>query len=342
MRLICPNCGAQYEVADDVIPTAGRDVQCSNCGHTWFETPGGSEAAEAGADLPTPEAATSPPVTAAEPPSEPAGFVWQDDEEDDAMPDEAIPIEVVADGFNEDEVESEPATADQVEAAPAETDQADTAPDAGGDADKDEDEDDTDISAAIAAATGAIGATVASPQRRELAPEVTEILREEAAREEARRSANIRATLETQSELGIEAGEPQQTDETRRRTARMRGEAGPIDDTAGSRRDLLPDIEEINSTLRATTQRAEMADAPPDDMVERRRGFRFGFGTIVVIALIAAGIYIAAPRIIDAVPATAGVLGAYVDGVDQGRLWLDLKMQQILVQMNPPDDAATN
>ena len=77
-------------------------------------------------------------------------------------------------------------------------------------------------------------------------------------------------------------------------------------------------------------------------MVERRRGFRFGFGTIVVIALIAAGIYIAAPRIIDAVPATAGVLGAYVDGVDQGRLWLDLKMQQILVQMNPPDDAATN
>ena len=37
MRLVCPNCGAQYEVPDDVIPQGGRDVQCSNCGHTWFQ-----------------------------------------------------------------------------------------------------------------------------------------------------------------------------------------------------------------------------------------------------------------------------------------------------------------
>ena len=46
MRLICPNCGAQYQISDDVIPTGGRDVQCSNCGHTWFETPGASETEE--------------------------------------------------------------------------------------------------------------------------------------------------------------------------------------------------------------------------------------------------------------------------------------------------------
>ena len=46
MRLICPNCGAQYEVPDDVIPSGGRDVQCSNCGHTWLESPGASVAAE--------------------------------------------------------------------------------------------------------------------------------------------------------------------------------------------------------------------------------------------------------------------------------------------------------
>lgn len=37
MRLTCPNCGAQYEVPDNVIPEAGRDVQCSNCGDTWFQ-----------------------------------------------------------------------------------------------------------------------------------------------------------------------------------------------------------------------------------------------------------------------------------------------------------------
>lgn len=39
MRLTCPNCQAQYEVADSVIPTGGRDVQCSACGNVWFQYP---------------------------------------------------------------------------------------------------------------------------------------------------------------------------------------------------------------------------------------------------------------------------------------------------------------
>ncbi|MGV6803522.1 MAG: zinc-ribbon domain-containing protein [Ruegeria sp.] len=38
MRLTCPNCNAQYEVPDDVIPEEGRDVQCSNCEKTWFQS----------------------------------------------------------------------------------------------------------------------------------------------------------------------------------------------------------------------------------------------------------------------------------------------------------------
>jgi len=37
MRLICPNCNARYDVADDVIPKGGRDVQCSSCTKTWFQ-----------------------------------------------------------------------------------------------------------------------------------------------------------------------------------------------------------------------------------------------------------------------------------------------------------------
>lgn len=39
IRLTCPNCDAQYEVPAEVIPQTGRDVQCSNCSHTWFQTP---------------------------------------------------------------------------------------------------------------------------------------------------------------------------------------------------------------------------------------------------------------------------------------------------------------
>lgn len=41
MRLTCPNCKAQYEVEDSVIPPGGRDVQCSSCGTTWFQYPAG-------------------------------------------------------------------------------------------------------------------------------------------------------------------------------------------------------------------------------------------------------------------------------------------------------------
>lgn len=39
MRLTCPNCRAQYEVDDSVVPRGGRDVQCSACGHTWYQYP---------------------------------------------------------------------------------------------------------------------------------------------------------------------------------------------------------------------------------------------------------------------------------------------------------------
>ncbi|MEM9011625.1 MAG: zinc-ribbon domain-containing protein [Pseudomonadota bacterium] len=38
MRLICPNCSAEYEVADNAIPPEGRDVQCGACHTTWFQT----------------------------------------------------------------------------------------------------------------------------------------------------------------------------------------------------------------------------------------------------------------------------------------------------------------
>ncbi|MDS9466266.1 zinc-ribbon domain-containing protein [Paracoccus sp. MBLB3053] len=35
MRLICPRCGAQYEIPDTAIPASGREVECSACSHVW-------------------------------------------------------------------------------------------------------------------------------------------------------------------------------------------------------------------------------------------------------------------------------------------------------------------
>lgn len=37
MRLTCPNCGTECDVADEPIPENGQDVQSSNCNHTWLE-----------------------------------------------------------------------------------------------------------------------------------------------------------------------------------------------------------------------------------------------------------------------------------------------------------------
>ena len=55
MRLTCPSCGAQYEVPPEAIPPQGRDVQCSACGHGWFEQP-----AEGRPRLVDPESAPEP------------------------------------------------------------------------------------------------------------------------------------------------------------------------------------------------------------------------------------------------------------------------------------------
>ena len=38
MRLICPKCAARYEVPGKNVPSSGREVQCSACGYTWFQT----------------------------------------------------------------------------------------------------------------------------------------------------------------------------------------------------------------------------------------------------------------------------------------------------------------
>ncbi|MEJ6404152.1 zinc-ribbon domain-containing protein [Yoonia sp. 2307UL14-13] len=58
MRLICPKCNAQYDIADDVIPEGGRDVQCSSCAHTWFQMDKPKVAGRPLTQRPTPKPAT--------------------------------------------------------------------------------------------------------------------------------------------------------------------------------------------------------------------------------------------------------------------------------------------
>jgi predicted Zn finger-like uncharacterized protein len=63
MRLVCPNCEAKYEVPEDAIPETGRDVQCANCGHSWYQMRQRTAVAETAA----PAAVTAPAAASAEP-----------------------------------------------------------------------------------------------------------------------------------------------------------------------------------------------------------------------------------------------------------------------------------
>lgn len=283
MRLICPNCGAQYEVPDDVIPAAGRDVQCSNCSHTWFERPGMSEAEEDGL--------TPPPPPEGEYPVEPQPAPTPIDQDD-------APAAEMEQGEEEPEPEYEPEEKPEV--------------------------------------SGPEPAPAPEPQRRELDPAIADILRQEAARERAQRDGSASDGLQSQPDLGLDAPlapEDQRAEEARRRMARLKGERAPAPAVAGvgARSDLLPDIEEINSTLRSSAERGE-SDPVEDAAISqnRRSGFRRGFMTVILLAVLAAVIYIYAPRIGAAVPQLEPVLTSYVNWVDSLRLWIDLKMQDFI------------
>lgn len=42
MRIVCPECGARYDIPDAAIPAPGRDVQCAVCTNAWYQLGGGS------------------------------------------------------------------------------------------------------------------------------------------------------------------------------------------------------------------------------------------------------------------------------------------------------------
>jgi hypothetical protein len=118
------------------------------------------------------------------------------------------------------------------------------------------------------------------------------------------------------------------------------GESAVATTALGSRRDLLPDIEEINSTLRSGSARTGVGAADLDPEIEapthqrKRRGFRTGFITMLLIFAVLAIVYVFAPRLSAAVPALAAPLQSYVTTVDKGRSWLDAKVQSMLKSLD--------
>ena len=277
MRLICPNCDAQYEVVDDVIPAEGRDVQCSNCGQTWYQHhPDHAPQEDAPSDLP---------------------------------PDLADPDDTPGEDEERSEDVPPPPPAPDLDPEPAPEPHPER-------------------------------------QQRSLDPDVADILREEADRETQARAAS---GIETQPDLGLDSTETEsdrRARQARERMARLRGE-DPVEANVaetvataaavGSRRELLPDIEEINSTLRSSGEReARAADPSPDDVevAPKRGGFRRGFLLMVVLVLILGAIYVFAPQIAQMVPQADPYLSAYVAQVDVARSWLDGQVAQLLQMLD--------
>lgn len=285
MRLVCPNCDAQYEVDDAAIPPAGRDVQCSSCGHAWFQRHPDVLAEEefeeevflsedeVEAAAPPPPAPPPPPPEAAAPPARPRPPVEEYEDEDEMPAPVAVPVA------------AEP------------------------------------------------------PRKPALDDALMAVLREEAEREAAVRKQEAPKPIETQTEMGLAPPVPPSVLAARERFAELsvdRDEAGGAEDEEivtrpASRRELLPDIEEINSTLRASSEprgEAEEVLLPlPPEPVEGRGGFRSGF---LLMLIISAGLWLAyamAPRIVAQIPASAPAMEAYVAAVDRARVGVDAALQ---------------
>lgn len=301
MRLVCPSCEAKYEVPEDAIPESGRDVQCANCGHAWFQMRSRGGAVETETESARAHVA------------EPA-------------------IAPVAEAAAEQEVAA-PAEASQGKAGPAEAGVA-AASALNGNVGRFAGAQSTEAAAAPVAKAGPRPENAPAAAAYAVDETVLAILREEAEREAEARRAEARP-LETQPDLGLDAAMP-----ARQKPALVASGGallhGPDDAETkpSARRTLLPDVEEINSTLRPSEVPVDAEDGPIPLGQREARGFRSGFLVVMALAIVGAGIYLAAPQLSSMFPALAGVLEAYVGAVDSLRLSLDGLMRSATVAIN--------
>ena len=159
---------------------------------------------------------------------------------------------------------------------------------------------------------------------------VLTILREEADRESRARMSEARP-LEMQTEMGIDGA----MTAAQKRAAMLRGDPAEAA-KSGARRDLLPDVEEINSTLKPSEQEFDPdaeVDALPD-LTRRRSSFRSGFMMMLILASLAMITYLAAPQVSAQFPGLTKPLQAYVVFVDALRVQVDGLMQSATHAIN--------
>ncbi len=290
-----------------MIPDAGRDVQCSNCGDTWFQAhPDRSVPAEASPTAPDdwqePEPDPAPPTAAPAPDPEPEP---EPEPEELGEPDTSAKPETPARPIRR---EIDPAVASVLREEAEREKRARAAAQAGGL------EMQTDLG---------LPETQTRDRRSGKEGPRSEGLHSDRARTDDLHADHARADeanaprARKQPSFDDYQTDPQDADDS------------PADDRnidPISRRSLFPDIEEINSSL-APGGKAGRTD-PDDDSYRaaqpaRRSGFRSGFLLAIAVAVAALLIYMFAPQLADMVPALRDVLADYVVWVDGLRQWLD-------------------
>ena len=344
MRLVCPNCGAQYEVPEDVIPAAGRDVQCSNCGHTWFVAHPDSADATAMATEVAPEWETPTPASQPAAADDSAAYdgdlgEWEEPEDSSlhpnapSAPNARRPLDPNIAELLRQEAEREQR---QREAArsplesqpdlglqpPEETPEIRRHREAtermarlrGEDPQKPAQSGagPVESAAAAAAVAGAAPPRPTHPRARSASAP---------AAERSQRPAPAPAPA------AAPAATPAQAPQT---------SPDEMAASLASRKALLPDVEQINSTLRANSERRpasaddfETPQSAGDDTNPNSGGFRQGLTFAVFVALILAALYIYAPLLGDRFAPLQPPLAQYTDLVDQARLWLDTQVQAV-------------
>lgn len=383
MRLTCPNCGAQYEVPDDIIPTGGRDVQCSNCGNTWFQVHPDMQAEEpveetvadviasataedAPQDTDAPQEKVfeevEPPELSIEADTEPNDDFFADEDEEQNPDDLDL-------GGEDWDLETEE---DWVETAETSEENFEVAPDADGTGADDPSEpqepkqSETDLDNALdldpevepEQAEEAVTEEAVSeeplteaPKPRGLDDSVKDILREEVEYETRARAAEQPQSLETQGDLGLDQGQEKPASVEKRvseaadRLRRLRGQddaataaavAATVRSAKDTRRDLLPDIEEINSTLRTSgdTPRNPDLGQKANTSASRARGFRLGFALVLLIAGAAVFVYSSHENLSQSYPQAAPYIDGFMASANGARIWLDDQVTNLFLKLN--------
>ena len=336
MRITCPNCNAHYEIGDDLIPSEGRDVQCSNCGTSWFQE--GRQRVASAVESRTVRRPGRPESEA--------------DEHADAHPEEEAPApqpdrRSTADAGSLDILRQEREHEERLRAGrhdpAAAADDQDEAPDAGEAGPR---EAAAAERARMAAAASLARAREGSRDRPD--PRGGAAYPSQADAEPPKHAAMTEAEAETRDDVSDaiaatlrDAAMVEDTDEeTARPDAATVGAAAASQSGRTARRELLPDIEEINSSLRPDDRETDDEvdpEAPVGPPPESRTGFRLGFLAVCAVVLVLVGAYLFAEPLARTVPAAADALSGYVDWVNAQRLSLANAVEALTESLAPDD-----